>query len=288
MADHSLKRALDGGGFVLAPGVFDMMSLLMADKHDFQALYFSGFWNAASALGIPDAGLATYRDFISQISKITKMTSTPLIADADTGFGGLLNLDHTVRGYEEAGVAAIQIEDQVSPKKCGHQPGRQVVPLEEMVTRVQVAVAARTNDDFKIIARTDARDIEGLDKSILRAQAYHAAGADITFIEAPRSIEEMRRICQDVDAPQMVNMAHGGRAPILSASELEDIGYAIAIVPSAPALGALQGLSDVYAKLADGVTNCEDHLSLYDFQTFCDDIGFPDIRAFEKKWADKD
>ncbi len=286
--NYSLARALDRGDFLLAPGVFDMMSLLFADKHDFQALYFSGYWNAASALGLPDAGLATYSDFISQISKMTKMTSTPLIADADTGFGGLLNLDHTVRGYEAAGVAAIQIEDQVSPKKCGHQPGRQVVPIEEMVTRIQVAVAARTGDDFLIIARTDARDIEGLDKSILRAQAYRAAGADITFVEAPRSVEEMRRICEEIDAPQMVNMAHGGRAPLLSASELQDIGYAIAIVPSAPALGALQALSEVYAKLKDGITNCGEQVPLYDFQEFCDDIGFPDIRAFEKKWADKD
>jgi len=172
----NLKDSIHSGDLTLAPGIFDMMSLLIADRKGFSALFLSGYWGMASHLGLPDAGLATYTDFIEQIRKICRAAKTPLIADADTGFGGLLNLDHTVRSYEEAGVAAMQLEDQVSPKRCGHQPGKQVVATEEMVIRIKVAVDARMSDDFLILARTDALAIEGVDSAITRGQAYRQAG----------------------------------------------------------------------------------------------------------------
>lgn len=285
MGAHSIRPHLEQGSLVYAPGVFDMMSLLVADQKNFPAFYFSGFWNAASSLGLPDVGLATYRDFLSQLEKMTAVSTKPIIADADTGFGGLINLDHTVRGYERAGIAAIQIEDQVSPKRCGHQPGKQVVSQSEMVTKVKVACAARRSDDFLIIARTDARDIEGLELAIQRAKAYAAAGADVTFVEGPRSIAEMKQICETLDAPQMVNMAHGSNTPLLTAEALAEIGYAIAIIPSAPPLAAVQAMHQAYTALEAGTTACETAVSLYDFQQFCDDIGFAEVKAFEKKWA---
>ena len=287
MTETSLKSALNTGELILAPGIFDMMSLMIADQKSFPALFLSGYWGMASHLGVPDAGIATYSDFIERISRMCAASNTPIIADADTGFGGLLNLDHTVKGYERAGAAAIQIEDQVSPKKCGHQPGRQVVPSKDMVTRIKVAQDARLSEDFLIIARTDALTIEGLDAAIARGQAYAAAGADIVFVEAPQSEFDMRRICAEIDAPQMVNMAHGGHTPILPAETLADIGYAIAIVPGAPVLAAIEAMDKVYDHLKLGIINCEAEQPLYDFQTFCNLIGFPDVRAFEKKWADQ-
>ena len=287
MAYTFLKITLDRGDLILAAGVFDMMSLLIADQKNFPILFLSGYWGMASHLGVPDAGIATYTDFIDRISRMCAVAKTPIIADADTGFGGLLNLDYTVKGYERAGAAAIQIEDQRSPKKCGHQPGKHVVPTEEMVTRIKVAIDARKSDDFLVIARTDAIAIEGLDAAIARGKAYAAAGADVVFVEAPQSESDMRRICAEVPGPQMINMAHGGYTPILSAQALADIGYAIAIVPAAPVLASLKAMDSVYDYIKQGEINCESKQDLYDFQSFCDLIGFPDVRAFEKKWADK-
>ncbi len=155
----------------------------------------------ASALGIPDAGLATYRDMLERIAQMTKLTTTPIIADADTGYGGLLNVRHTIRGYEDAGVSAIQLEDQEFPKKCGHTPNRRVVPIADMVKKIEVAVDSRRSDDFLIIARTDARTSLGLEEAIARAKAYAAAGADILFVESPESTDEVKKIAEAIDQP---------------------------------------------------------------------------------------
>lgn len=286
MTETTLKDLIGAPELTIAPGIFDMMSMLVADEKGFSALFLSGYWGMASHLGLPDTGIATYRDFVEQIRKICAVAKTPLIADADTGFGGLLNLDHTVRGYEAAGVAAIQLEDQVSPKRCGHQPGKQVVSTSEMVTRIKVAVDARESDDFLVIARTDALAIEGVDRAIERGKAYREAGADVVFIETPNNEDEMRRICAEVPGPQMINMAHGGKTPILPAAKLQEIGYSLAIVPSAPPLAALAAMNTAYDSIKDGHLNCETRQELYDFHEFCDLIGFPKVRAFEKKWAD--
>lgn len=288
MALSSLKSRLDAGEFIVAPGVFDMMSLLIAEQKKFPALFFSGYWGMASQLGVPDAGIATYRDFVTQIQKMAAVSQTPIIADADTGFGGLLNLDHATKGYEAAGASAIQIEDQLSPKLCGHQPGKRVVPTEEMVGRIKVAVDARKSSNFLVVARTDAIAIEGLDAAISRGKAYHAAGADIVFVEAPRSEVDMRRICREVPGPQMINMAHGGFTPILNADVLEEIGYAIAIVPAVAPLAMIDAVDKAYDALKTGLIDIETKQDLYDFNTFCSIIGFPDVHAFQKKWADEE
>jgi 2-methylisocitrate lyase-like PEP mutase family enzyme len=192
MADARLRQMLEQRRFVVAPGVFDMISAMLAERVGFDAVYASGYWLTASYLGIPDAGIATYTNMLDRVSKVVEKSTVPVIADADTGFGGLLNVRHTVIGYEKAGVSAIQIEDQEFPKKCGHTPYRRVVPIAEMVAKIQVAVDARQDPDMLVIARTDARTGYGYDEALRRGQAYAEAGADIVFVESLQSIEEMR------------------------------------------------------------------------------------------------
>ena len=217
---HALKARLAQPGLIVAPGVFDMVSLRLADTFGFDALYMTGFGTVASHLGLPDAGLATYSDMLGRVTAMAAMARTPLIADADTGYGGLLNLRHTVRGYEAAGAAAIQLEDQEFPKKCGHTPGRRVIPMNDMVAKIRVAIDSRSSSDFLVIARTDARSALGLDEALRRAEAYARAGADVLFVESPESVNEMRRIGSAFDLPLVANMVEKGRTPVLRARSL--------------------------------------------------------------------
>ena len=210
-----LRARLHAKELLVAPGVFDGISARIADQMGFEALYMTGYGTVASHLGLPDAGIATYSDMVGRVEVIAGGTMTPLIADGDTGYGGLLNVQYTVRGYEAAGAVAIQLEDQEFPKKCGHMLGRRVVPIEDMVDKVKVAVASRESSDFLIIARTDARTTLGLDEALRRADAYAKAGADILFVESPESIEEMRTIGRSFDRPLIANMVEGGRTPVL-------------------------------------------------------------------------
>ena len=217
-----LKKQLKGKDLVVAPGIFDMISVKIADEDGFDALCMTGYGVTASHLGLPDAGIATYTDMVSRIQATKAISATPLIADGDTGYGGLLNVQHTVRGYEAAGAAAIQLEDQEFPKKCGHLLGRKVIPLEDMVTKIRVAVDSRDSSDFLIIARTDARTAHGLDEALRRAEAFDKAGADILFVESPESIEEMEIIGKHFDKLLFANMVEGGRTPTLDKKALED------------------------------------------------------------------
>jgi 2-methylisocitrate lyase-like PEP mutase family enzyme len=195
----------------------------------------------------------------------------------------LLNVRHTVRGYEDAGVSAIQIEDQEFPKKCGHTPGRRVVPLEDMVRKIEVAVDSRRSDDFLIVARTDSRTTLGLDEAIRRGKAFARAGADVVFVESPESEEEMRRVAEEIDAPLFANMVNGGRTPLLSADRLKELGYAIAIHPAVGFLAVGAALSKAYADLAkNGETSA--NIDLYSFAEFNKLLGFEDVWAFEKKF----
>ena len=191
---NTIPAMLRSGQFITAPGVFDLVSAKLADRTEAQAIYMTGYGVVASYLGQPDAGLATYTDMVNRAEAIAHAIRKPLIADGDTGYGGLLNVAHTVRGYEKAGVAVIQLEDQHFPKKCGHTPNRPVVPAEEMVNKIEVASDARSSEDFLILARTDALASLGLDEALRRGEAYAKAGADILFIEAPESEEQMRKI----------------------------------------------------------------------------------------------
>ena len=284
----ALRTRLNGPGLLVAPGVFDMVSLRLADSFGFDALYMTGYGTVASHMGLPDAGLATYSDMVGRVTAMAGMARTPLIADADTGYGGLLNMRHTLRGYEAAGAAAIQLEDQEFPKKCGHTPGRRVIPMEDMVRKIQVAVDARTDPDFLIIARTDARTSLGLDEALRRAEAYAKAGADILFVESPESEEEMRRIGQSFDVPLLANMVERGRTPVLTREELESIGYKLAIFPVTALLAAVQAMAQVYDQFKATGSSAGAGTPLYDFGDLTKLMGFEDVWAFEKRYAETD
>ena len=285
MADPKLSQALKAGDFVAAPGVYDLISALIADRMDFRALYVTGYGTVASALGLPDAGLATYSQMIDRIGQIAAMTRTPIVADADTGYGGLLNVRHTVRGYEKAGVTAIQIEDQEFPKKCGHTPNRRVVPIEDMVRKIKVASDSRSSADFLIIARTDARTGKGLEEAIRRGEAYAKAGADIIFVESPESEEEMAEVCRRIDKPLLANIVNGGRTPMLPVDRLIKLGFSMAIFPALGFLSAGQALHNAYDDLKrNGTTTAK--VPLYEFSKFNELLGFPDVWEFERRYAE--
>jgi 2-methylisocitrate lyase-like PEP mutase family enzyme len=286
MADPSLNAALSAKRFVVAPGIFDMISARVADGMGFTALYATGFGTVASHLGVADAGIATYNDMVSRMGRFAQSSRTPVIADADTGYGGLLNVRHTVMGYEAAGITAIQIEDQEVPKKCGHTPGRRVIPAREMALKIEVAVEARKDPNFLIIARTDARTGLGLDEAIRRGKLYREAGADIVFIESPETEDEMTRIGQEIDAPLLANNVEGGRTPILPAARLAEIGYNIAIYPAVGFLAVGAALERVYSHLrTNGDSNALPAQESYGFERICQLMGFQEVWDFEKRWT---
>lgn len=282
----ALKTRLAQPGLVSAPGVFDMISAKIADRMGFDALYMTGYGAVASHLGLPDAGLATYTDMVGRAGAIAQGCNTPLIADGDTGYGGLLNVQHTVRGYERAGVAGIQLEDQETPKKCGHTPGRRVVETDEMVKKIKVAVETRDSDDFLIVARTDARTTLGIDEAMRRVEAYDKAGADVLFLESPETIEEMARIGRSFDKPLIANMVEGGRTPILSREQLDELGFSLAIFPATGFLAAATALENVYSTIATQGSTNDIQRDLYPFEEFSKLMGFEEVWDFEKKHAD--
>jgi 2-methylisocitrate lyase-like PEP mutase family enzyme len=280
----TLVEQLESGDFITAPGVFDMISTLIATRMNFPALYVTGYGISASYMGLPDAGLMTFTDMETQIRKIVAATDKPVIADADTGYGGLLNVRHTVKAYENLGVSAIQIEDQEYPKKCGHTPGRRVIPTSDMVTKIKVAVDTRTKDDFLIIARTDSRTGLGIEEAISRAVAFEEAGADIIFVEAPETESEMKMVNAAIKKPTLANMVSGGKTPIFSSAALQDMGYSVAIHPALGFLAMGEALKTAYTKL--DTTGNVTGVALEDFGEFSRIMGFEDVWDFEKKWAD--
>ena len=235
--------------------------------------------------GLPDAGIATFTQMLDRMATLVRTANGAVIADADTGYGGLLNVHHTVRGYEEAGVSAIQIEDQEFPKKCGHTPFKRVIAQADMVDKIRVAVAARRDPDMLIIARTDARASEGLEGALARADAYRAAGADILFVEALTSEDEMRRACDHVQAPMMANMSNGGLTPMRTAAEMADIGFSLAIFPAMTSLIAAAAMETALRRMKAEGTGEPSGMPIFDFKQFCGLIGFQDVWDFEKKWA---
>ncbi len=287
MASPALRQEIENGGFITAPGVFELISALIADRMGFKALYVTGYGTVASALGLPDAGLASYSQMIDRIGRIAEMTKTPVIADADTGYGGLLNVRHTVRGYEAAGVTAIQIEDQEFPKKCGHTPDRRVVPVADMVRKIHVASDSRSSSDFLIIARTDARTSLGLDEAIRRGIAYAEAGADIIFIESPETEAELAECGRRIDKPLLANMVNGGRTPLLPADQLKALGFSIAIYPAVGFLSAGEALRRAYTDLQQNGTSTGT-VPMYPFNEFSKLLGFEDVWEFERRYAESE
>jgi 2-methylisocitrate lyase-like PEP mutase family enzyme len=281
----NLRSLLCAGEFIVAPGVFEMFSAKIADRMGFKALYMTGYGVSASHLGQPDAGLVSYRDMVERARTIAQGTRTPLMADADTGFGGLLNVRETVRGYEAAGVQAVQIEDQEMPKKCGHTPNRRVVPLADAVKRIEVAVEARRSADCLIIARTDARAGLGMDEALKRAKAFARAGADILFVEAPESEEEFKRVGGELagSAKLLANMVPTGKSPDIPGERLKAMGFSIAIYPSAGMGAACFALEKAFSYVKEKQTLQGSPVPAYNMSQLHELVGFPDVWAFEKK-----
>ena len=247
-AARRLRERLLAPGLVVAPGVYDGLSARIAAAAGFEVLYASGGAIARSS-GVPDLGLLSVTEVLVRVREIADATALPVIADADAGYGNALNVYRTVQEFERLGIAALHLEDQVSPKKCGHYTGKQVVPAEEMLGKLRAAQEARRDRDLVLIARTDARGVEGLDAAIRRGNAYAAAGADLVFVEAPESEDELRVIARDVKAPLLVNMFQGGRTPLVEPTALAAMGYRVMIVPSDLQRAAIRALQEAAASI---------------------------------------
>lgn len=271
--------------FFVAPGVYDMISARIADTMGFTGIYMTGYGAVASYLGLADAGLASYRDMVTRVGHIAQGTTSPLIADADTGYGGLLNVAQTIRGYEAAGACGLHIEDQADPKKCGHTPGKQLVSTHDMVLRIKVAVDAKQDPNFMVIARTDSRANEGLDSACRRAEAYAEAGADVLFVEAPTSVEEMEIIAKRFDHPLMINISDVGLTPVVAAETLKELGYSFAIYPGTAFAAAAHAIKSVYTTLETKGSTADIDVPLMPGLEMHTLMGFPEVWAFEEKWG---
>jgi len=252
----------------------------------FDALYMTGYGVVASALGVADAGTATFTEMLDRVRVIASASDKPFIADGDTGYGGLLNVERTVRGYASAGASGIQLEDQEFPKKCGHTEFRRVIPLDDAVAKIRVAVDARPDRDLLIVARTDARYSEGMDAALRRAERFLEAGADVLFVESPENLEELRRVAETFKgATLLANMVEGGRTPYLSTSELASMGFKIGLYPASGFLTAAGALQLVYRHLKTAGTATGSEAPMLPFADMNTLMGFPAVHAFEKRYG---
>ncbi|MEJ2374168.1 MAG: oxaloacetate decarboxylase [Pseudolabrys sp.] len=283
---NTLSDLLRNEGCLALPGVYDGVSAKLAAHAGFEALYMTGYGVVASALGIADAGTATFTEMLDRVRCIAGAAGLPFIADGDTGYGGLLNVDRTVRSYAAAGAAGIQLEDQEFPKKCGHTEYRRVIPLQDAVAKIRVAVDARPSRDFLIVARTDARYAEGLDSALRRAEGFLEAGADILFVESPESLEELRRVAETFKgAVLLANMVEGGRTPYLSTGELYALGFKLAIFPVSALLTAAGAMQLCYRHLKEHGIGTGSAAPMLPFAEMNKLMGFPAVHAFEKKYG---
>jgi len=246
---------LNAPGIIVAPGAYDGLSARLIERQGFKAVYMTGAGTAASVLGQPDVGLTTLSEMTTHAANIASCVSLPVISDADTGYGNPLNVIRTVREYERAGVAGIPLEDQVFPKKCGHIAGKAVIPLKEFAEKIRAAAENRRDEDFVIIARTDARAVNGLDDAIERGLCYREAGADVIFVEAPTSREEIERVAREIKAPLLSNQVPGGKTPGLTVSELEQLGYKIVIFPVVGLMAATLAIEKSLTQLKETGTD---------------------------------
>ncbi|HEX6930870.1 MAG TPA: oxaloacetate decarboxylase [Streptosporangiaceae bacterium] len=281
-----LRELLSSGETIVAPGAFDPLAARLVEEAGFPAVYMTGFGTSAALLGRPDVGLLTMTEMAGNAGRIAAAVDIPVIADADTGYGNPLNVIRTVGAFEAAGVAGIHIEDQVAPKKCGHMEGKQVIAPDEMAQKVRAATEARSDRDFVIIARTDARAVEGLDKAIERARLYRDAGADVLFIEAVVSETEAAAVIDAFpDTPLLFNWAEGGKTPPISLARLRELGYRIVIFPIGTLLAATAAMRGILQEIATAGTPAAVLSELPSFGEFTDFIGLPQVREVEQRYA---
>jgi len=272
---------------LLLPGVHDALTLRLAEEAGFKAVTCGGYAATASLLGAPDVAQLGMSEMAEMYARLCDLTELPVFADADTGYGGTANVARTVRAFERAGVAGLFIEDQVAPKRCGHMEGKRVVPVEEMVAKIKAALDARSDADLVIMARTDARAVEGLEAAVERAQIYRAAGADLLFVEAPLTVEEMTYICAEVPGPCMANNVEGGMTPILPAAALEEIGYAMVAYPVAASYAIAYAVAGLYEALARDGSSDAWRQNMVDFASFNELVGLSRLRAEEAAYEEQ-
>lgn len=250
-----LRQMLAEPGIIVAPGAYDGFSARLVEAAGYHAVYMTGAGTAASHLGLPDLGLATQTEMATHAAHLAACVSLPVIADADTGYGNVLNVVRTVRVYERAGVAGLHIEDQVAPKKCGHIAGKQLVPAREFADKIRAASEYRTDPDFVVIARTDARAVTGLDDAIERGNLAAEAGADLIFVEAPQTLDEIERVTREVKAPLLANMVQGGKTPPVTVTELDRLGFKLVIFPAVCMAAAVAAIEHALARLRETGTD---------------------------------
>jgi 2-methylisocitrate lyase-like PEP mutase family enzyme len=277
---------LASGEMVLAPGCYDALGARLIEEAGFAAAYMTGFGTSASRLGRPDVGLLTLTEMTDNARRIAQAVEIPVIADADTGYGNPINVIRTIREYEAAGVCAVHIEDQVMPKKCGHMEGKALIAADEMVAKVQAAVAARRSPDFLIIARTDARAVDGLEAAIERGRRYREAGADVLFIEAPQSVAEIETVATAFDGvPLLFNYAEGGKTPAVSHEHLRRLGFKLVIFPISTLLVATAAIRSALHRIKQDGSPIELLPSMLPFNDFLEFIGMAEIRELESRYA---
>jgi 2,3-dimethylmalate lyase len=281
-----LRALLDSGQTILAPGAFDPLAARLVEEAGFPAVYMTGFGTAAALIGRPDVGLLTMTEMADNAARIAACVDIPVIADADTGYGNPLNVIRTVGAFEAAGVAGIHLEDQVAPKKCGHLEGKLVIPAAEMAAKIRAAADARAQPDFVIIARTDARAVEGLEQALERARLYREAGADALFIEAVVTEREAREVARAFpDVPLLFNWAEGGKTPPIGLDRLTELGYRIVIFPLSTLLAATAAMRRVLREIAETGTPAAALPELPTFEEFVDFIGLPQVLQIEQRYA---
>jgi carboxyvinyl-carboxyphosphonate phosphorylmutase len=281
-----LKQLLNDKKLLVAPGAYDALSAKIIESAGFDTVYMTGYGISASVLGEPDVGLLSFSEMAQRAGDLANTVNVPVLADADTGFGNPLNVRRTVKAYEKAGCAGIQLEDQVAPKRCGHMLGREVIPMEEMIQKIKAAVDARQDSDFAIVARTDARTKYGLEEALRRGEAYAEAGADVLFIESPESVDELRKINETFpDTPTLANMIEGGRTPVPSLDELEALGFAIAIFPLGPLYAAAKAVKAYAEELKTAKTTAGKVQDMITFEEFNRLIGLPEYNKLEERYS---
>lgn len=279
-----LRALLNRPGPLLVPGAYDALSARLVEHAGFDAAYMTGFGTTATLLGLPDVGLLSLPEMVDNAGRMVRAVDVPLISDADTGYGNVLNVARTVQQFEHAGVAAIHLEDQVAPKRCGHMAGKQVVPVGEMVEKVHAAVAARSDPNLVLIARTDARAVEGLDRALERASAYLDAGADALFVEAPESDAELAAVAAAFpDTPLIFNWVERGRTPMLALERIAELGFALVIFPVATLFSATAGMQRYLAEIRRAGTPLAVLDDAAGFEEFTELVGLPELRTFEEQ-----
>ncbi len=279
------RRLLNQPGIIMAPGAYDCLTAKLIETAGFPAVYMTGAGTSVARLGYPDLALATMTEMRDNAAAIAAIVDIPVIADADTGYGGILNIRRTIRQYERSGVAALHLEDQESPKRCGHLNDKRVIPLTDMLPKIRAAVDARTDDDFTIIVRTDALAVTGWDDAIRRCQEYINAGADALFVEALRTPDEVARAARELDIPLLYNYVETGKSPLLSAQELERLGFKIVIFPASALLTATQAVRQTLAALKQQGTTAHLLENMTSLQDCFEAVGLSDMLAADARYA---